>query len=156
MTGKATLLKKGQQFGRLRVIRRVENDKHNKTRFLCQCICGNQATPSASQLLSGKTKSCGCYWKFKRELVHAKKFIDLEGLRVGLLKVGEMAFRRGQYIYWNCQCKCGSSAIKSGVALRSGQARSCGCLAWKIISKKARRRKRNQYGQFLPDRRLEH
>jgi|SRR5699024_7669222 len=51
---------KGKQFGKLTVIKRVENDKHGKAKWLCKCECGNQTTPSASDLRSGKSKTCGC------------------------------------------------------------------------------------------------
>lgn len=51
----------GIKFNRLTVIERVENDKHGKARWLCECDCGNFTTASSGDLKSGNTKSCGCF-----------------------------------------------------------------------------------------------
>lgn len=53
----------GQKFGRLTVIKRIENDSRNHARFLCQCDCGNFKNILSRSLKSGKTKSCGCLAK---------------------------------------------------------------------------------------------
>lgn len=50
----------GQRYGRLVVVRRVENDAHRKVRFLCRCDCGNEVTVLADSLRNATTKSCGC------------------------------------------------------------------------------------------------
>lgn len=54
---------KGQRFGRLIVIKRVENDKYGTARWECKCDCGGKTTTSTGHLKSGHTKSCGCYAK---------------------------------------------------------------------------------------------
>ena len=53
----------GQRFGRLIVIKRVENDKLGKAQWLCQCDCGNKKEVSTQSLKSGKVQSCGCLHK---------------------------------------------------------------------------------------------
>ena len=52
----------GQQFGRLTVIKRVENDKNRGTQWLCQCNCQNKTKKiiRGSSLRNGQTQSCGC------------------------------------------------------------------------------------------------
>lgn len=51
----------GQQFGYLKVIKRLENDtKTNKSRWLCKCVCGKEINVSGDNLRSGGQKSCGC------------------------------------------------------------------------------------------------
>lgn len=50
----------GQTFGRLTVLRRIENDKHGKTRWLCRCECGDEAVRSAHLMRKGESLSCGC------------------------------------------------------------------------------------------------
>lgn len=50
----------GQVFGNLTVIARAENDKRNKARWLCRCVCGNEKIVNAKHLRSGDTQSCGC------------------------------------------------------------------------------------------------
>ena len=51
----------GQRFGRLTVLECVERGK--KTKWLCQCDCGNKTITLVSSLKSGSTKSCGCLHK---------------------------------------------------------------------------------------------
>ena len=49
----------GQRFGRLTVIKRVENNG-KKVMWLCRCDCGNETTVFSGYLRKGDTKSCGC------------------------------------------------------------------------------------------------
>ena len=57
----------GQIFGRLTVLRRVENiiTKHKRSRiaYECQCTCGEHKIIQADNLLNNSTKSCGCLQK---------------------------------------------------------------------------------------------
>lgn len=57
-----------QRFGDLVVIKRIKSNV-SKTRWLCQCDCGNTTEVYAYKLRSGRTKSCGCQR-------NTKKFID--------------------------------------------------------------------------------
>jgi hypothetical protein len=114
----------GQRFGRLVVLRRVDNDAWGGVRFLCQCDCGNQSTVLSSVLTRGKTKSCGC-----------RKLIDTIGRRFGRLVairvVGKSA--RGN-VLWECRCDCTNICVVSGCDLRSGHTCSCGCLVkWTLV-----------------------
>lgn len=54
----------GQRFGRLTVIKRVENNG-KKVMWLCRCDCGNETTVFSGYLRNGDTKSCGCLSKDK-------------------------------------------------------------------------------------------
>lgn len=49
----------GQKFGRLTVLKRVEN-KGNQTCWLCHCSCGREKVVTGKNLRKGNTKSCGC------------------------------------------------------------------------------------------------
>lgn len=53
----------GQKYGKLTVISRAENNKHGKTMWNCACECGGKSLTVGSQLLSGKTITCGCAQK---------------------------------------------------------------------------------------------
>jgi hypothetical protein len=53
----------GERFGRLLVIKRVENSKHNETQWLCKCDCGNETIVNYGKLAYKHTTSCGCYAK---------------------------------------------------------------------------------------------
>lgn len=52
----------GQRFGRLTVIKRVENSKGGCVQWLCRCECGKRSIVASTNLKSGHTISCGC-WK---------------------------------------------------------------------------------------------
>lgn len=57
----------GQKYGRLAVKYRGENDNSNKARWWCECDCGNPKLIliRGSDMISGKTTSCGCLQKDK-------------------------------------------------------------------------------------------
>lgn len=50
----------GLRFGRLVAIKRVENSKSGKAKWLCRCDCGNEKIIFATNLVRGLTHSCGC------------------------------------------------------------------------------------------------
>lgn len=49
-----------QNFRKLKVIRRVENDKENRAMWLCICECKKIKVVMGKHLRSGKVKTCGC------------------------------------------------------------------------------------------------
>ncbi len=62
----------GQKFGKLTALKPVGLNKHNQVLWLCQCECGNTTTVITSNLLKGKTKSCGCFAIETRKFLHKK------------------------------------------------------------------------------------
>ena len=52
----------GQKFGRLTALQ-PSFIKNRRTFWLCSCECGKQKNIAVSQLMNGKSKSCGCYRK---------------------------------------------------------------------------------------------
>ena len=52
----------GKSFGRLIVIKRV-NNKGNNQFYLCKCDCGKEKIIQKYSLIYGKTRSCGCLRK---------------------------------------------------------------------------------------------
>lgn len=50
----------GMTFGRLKVISKYDVTPAGKVRWKCACDCGNEKVITGSNLISGKTKSCGC------------------------------------------------------------------------------------------------
>lgn len=59
----------GKKFGRLTVIKRVEDHitsgGHPQPQWLCKCDCGTEKIVLGLRLRSGTTKSCGCYRRKK-------------------------------------------------------------------------------------------
>ena len=55
----------GQKFNQLTVIMRVEDhifpSGQKQTQYLCKCDCGNKVKVISRNLITGNTKSCGCY-----------------------------------------------------------------------------------------------
>ena len=54
--------------------------------------------------------------------------IDMVGKRFGRWIVVSENGCRVNGIFWNCLCDCGNSGIVSGMVLRDGRSKSCGCL----------------------------
>jgi hypothetical protein len=50
----------GQRFGRLVVLARGRNNRHNQVMWICICDCGNSMSTSSTNIRTGHTKSCGC------------------------------------------------------------------------------------------------
>jgi len=50
----------GLRVGKLTVLKRASRTKWRSYRWLCRCDCGNTKEVSQSQLVSKRTKSCGC------------------------------------------------------------------------------------------------
>lgn len=61
----------GQRFGRLTVIKRIEN-KNGHPCWLCLCDCGNGKYVSGDNLRNSSTKSCGCLKEEGNNLKHGK------------------------------------------------------------------------------------
>jgi hypothetical protein len=51
----------GQRFGRITVIAFNHKDDRGETYWLCKCDCGKETVVKRYSLISGHTKSCGCY-----------------------------------------------------------------------------------------------
>lgn len=118
----------GKKFNRLTVIKRVENDKNGRAKWLCQCTCGNETVVMGQRLINGKTKSCGC---LRGE--HFQKYEDISGKKFNMLTVIEPVRimdnrnRKNGTIKWNCLCECGNTTILTKYLITSGTVKSCGC-----------------------------
>lgn len=112
----------GNKYGKLLVVERAENTKDGKTRWLCECECGNRLVVLGTNLRKGNTKSCGC--------LRAQHLIkDLVGQCFGRLVVVSRSNTRGKRgVVWNCKCECGANVEVVSPDLTSGNVRSCGCL----------------------------
>lgn len=55
----------GRVFGKLTVLSFSHKNKRHQRLWECQCDCGNKAFVNSSNLLIGKTRSCGCLPKKK-------------------------------------------------------------------------------------------
>lgn len=110
----------GQRFGKLSVLRMVDNCRTKAGGMIweCKCDCGKVVRVASTNLLSGNTRSCGC--------LHCK---DLTGQRFGRLVARRPTqYRMQSSVVWECECDCGEITLVPGVSLTTGNTRSCGCL----------------------------
>lgn len=121
----------GNRYGRLVVIARAENSKHNRRQWLCKCDCGQECVVIGENLRSGQTRSCGCLRSdacakiAKRSYDTRRK--DETGNRYGRLTVIRAGRSASDGLRWVCKCDCGNYVEVRGLSLRSGNTKSCGC-----------------------------
>jgi hypothetical protein len=119
---KSTVPPIGQVFGQLTVIGLGKR----KYYWLCKCECGNTTETTAHRILTGSTKSCGCFRKKTKQ--------DLTGKCFGRLTVlGHVKEEQTRCI---CKCDCGSP-VKTVAArlLLLGESTSCGCYRLEMATK---------------------
>lgn len=123
----------GKQFGELRVLEMLYRYTHDKngrpnSHARCVCSCGKETIVYVKDLLSGHTKSCGCY---KKKVMRDSHRSDLTGRRFGKLVVQEMIWgsrEEGTKTKARCLCDCGNEKIVPASQLIMKQTSSCGCL----------------------------
>lgn len=120
-----------QRFGKLVAIE-PRGRKNKRIAWFCQCDCGNETIVASDKLRSGHTQSCGCLVGEKAK----ERVIDLTGHKYGRWTVIENAGYQNKEIIWKCICECGNVGYIAGNSLRSGNSKSCGCLAREINSKR--------------------
>lgn len=74
----------GQVFGKLTVLEDSGERKNRRVLWDCKCECGNIVRINGKYLLSGDTKSCGCYSKGNAH--NRKGYKDISGSYWGTLK----------------------------------------------------------------------
>jgi hypothetical protein len=63
-----------------------------------------------------------------------RRLIDLTGRKFGRLTVVDIAHKKNGIVYWNCQCDCGNKKNVSGIDLKNGHTKSCGCYNRECLS----------------------
>lgn len=119
-------------FGELTVVEMLYGYKNEKTYCRCICNCGKEHITSASNLISGHVKSCGCKTS---EFIWENRRTNLVGLIFGRLTVVEMLYGYGKNkrTHCRCLCECGKETIVDMYNLLNGKTSSCGC--WEIESR---------------------
>lgn len=117
-------LKPGEQYNYWTVVSKVQ-ETGTGGKYICRCKCGNERIIPRQALVSGASKSCGCYQK---EVISQQNLIDLVGKRFGCLTVLSRADVKVKGdVYWNVICDCGTKKVISGHSMRKGDIISCGC-----------------------------
>ena len=123
----------GKRFGHLMVIERAI--KNNKSAWLCKCDCGKEKIIQQCNLVSGKSKSCGCRGAIKKIKEPKIRYKDITNQRFGrLIALYPINVGKGTGIKWHCICDCGNEKDILSVSLFNGNTKSCGCYHRDITS----------------------
>lgn len=134
----------GQRFGRLIAVRPTEQRRSSSVVWECICDCGNTAFTASADLCNGKTKSCGCIKKetaARNGAGNIDNEKELLGKRFGRLTVvGRSEKRYHAAALWECRCDCGNTTFLIAHKIKSGKAKSCGCLRREYLDSRGKAR----------------
>lgn len=125
----------GKIFGRLHVIKQVENIRTPNGRshvaWECLCDCGKTVIVRGDNLRNGHTVSCGCKKKEILSQAGKDRASNLIGQTFGKLVVKKDSGKRDKKggIIWECECSCGNiTYVSTSNLTRPKEATiSCGC-----------------------------
>lgn len=143
---------RGERFGLLVV---VQKSLLETPSWECHCDCGGSKVVSAYNLISKRTKSCGCLKaKQKAEVFEIKKghyYKDLTGVRFGRLVALRPIGRDWKHrILWECKCDCGTVDVWHSHRLSNARrTNSCGCLKREAFAN--RRKEGSAFKVYLRD-----
>ena len=116
----------GQKFHRLL----VESEAFRDVRGIhwnCLCDCGNRCVVIGENLITGTTKSCGCY---NKEQITKREKAEIQGQKFGKLLAEECVGQNAYKNYlWKCLCDCGAHVVVPATRLLTGETQSCGCMS---------------------------
>lgn len=129
----------GKTFDRLMVINRSEH-KNNDGRYtyICRCECGKEVNVTKNNLVSKRTRSCGCLnseihkerFKECRESFNFTEYLNKTFNRLTIIKYDGFIDKEHRF---TCQCLCGT--VKENIIIHnilSGNTKSCGCIRTEI------------------------
>lgn len=130
----------GLKSGNLTVEARAESDKDGNAQWLCRCACGNTVLVRAMYLKQGKQKFC-C----KQCPLYTKPMrLDYTGKKFGrLTAIAYVRSSPGGEAIWSYRCDCGNVIEHKHYSVRTGWAKSCGCLGIESRIKHGRTAKGN-------------
>lgn len=104
----------GKQYGLWTALYRVENGRHGKTQWMCQCVCGAKKVVTTNSLVTNNSTSCGC-----------NNTRDLTGQTFGDMHVVGPDYSTGRRA-WRCSCRCGALFVMSCGMLCRKSHTTCG------------------------------
>lgn len=109
----------GKTFGKLTAIRPFEK-RGARLFWLFKCECGAEKLTTASHVIAGITRSCGC---LKRAQIAGQKFGRLTAIKELPRKPNRL-----RESVWLFVCDCGTERELTATAVMTGHTLSCGCL----------------------------
>lgn len=128
-SSKRSVIKTGDQFGRLTVLALVEESNLKDYIWRCRCVCGSEVRVKRSHLRNGSTKSCGC---LRREDSAVK-------LHILNFKHGESLPETPEFRAWSAMIQRCTNPATPGFKNWGGRGIDI-CVRW-----------RNSYSVFLAD-----
>lgn len=118
---------RGQTFGFLRAEEKMPDREDRYAVWRCRCTnCGGEAFVNTKRLQRGTVTDCGCFQKAAAR--NGSKAEDLTGRAFGDLKaLYRVENHRNGRTQWMCECACKKRVVVTAHALKSGNAKSCGC-----------------------------
>ena len=117
-------------FGRL-LVKELTNKRGSNGAAIwrCGCLCGNECEALSSDLIRGRTVSCGCVVQEYYDSIS----YNLTNQKFGQLTAIEYIGRKGSSgnykRLWRCKCDCGGETCATVSDLVSGCTVSCGCIS---------------------------
>lgn len=100
---------KGEKFGKLTVLKKLEKKEDGYFVWLCQCDCGRTIEVNTKRLKRGTITNCGCIPHITKRKGHIAE--NITGQRFGrLIALKRIKNKRGRTT-WECQCDCGNMHI---------------------------------------------
>ena len=116
----------GMKFGKLTAVRQTQERVDRYYVWECHCDCGGVCFVNTKKLVRGTITNCGCIPK--KTLRNGNHATNLTGLKFGSLTVLSRAPNKDGRVCWHCKCDCGNEVTVRSNVLRSGKAKSCGCI----------------------------
>lgn len=116
----------GRRFGRWVVAYRAESQPGTAF-WCCVCDCGKIRKILNKNLISGRSRSCGCLRREESVERNNQMRNDLTGREFGLLRVYAFAGVTDYMARWWCMCRCGNTVKVTAANLLRGNSKSCGC-----------------------------
>lgn len=118
----------GQRYERLTAIRPINKKSGTNVVWECRCDCGKTTYVSTGQW--GHTKSCGCLGLEQISELGKQSKSQIIGQHFGKLTIIEDTGKRSPSgsVIWKCLCECGNYCEHDTSTLKSGNAKSCGCI----------------------------
>lgn len=126
----------GKVFGKLIVIKRHDQvNSDNKYPYVCKCECGGEIIAAKNNLVSERTRSCGCLHydslierhKEYRDNFNHQSFIGKVFGKLTIIEYG--GYIDSSYGHsFSCKCECGNIKNYSLYNLKGENSKSCGCI----------------------------